>query len=133
MISDFINKLGWKLVEKYPYKARYIAAPDKHIRFYLKRNGTLPGVFLHKYLEPSSLAHNQPWSWCANLVLSGFLRTKEGYTKRRRGIGSAWVANCKEFVQLIDVGEHAWVLVIAGHEVQGWGYKDSNGYYKAAE
>lgn len=130
MITKFLNRLCWWLFVKFPSRVRIIRTDgDPYlIRFYIKYNRLLPGIYLHKFLrsDKDRELHNHPWKWSFSLLLTeGYLEERwngERVEKLERKAGTINIIRANDFhrVELLDVGP--WTLFISGPETQDWGF-----------
>ncbi len=132
MFRKFINWLCWGIVRAFPMRHRIIEIDgDPYLlRFYIKKNGILPGVYLHYFFrgDGDRDLHNHPWDISGSLILTG------GYSEERLTPGTAIVkrrnirpgtiniirANDFHRVDLLD--GPAWTIFVSGGLSQDWGF-----------
>lgn len=136
MFQSLVNRLAWIVVKLLPSRTRmiYVDGEEYLLRFYIKHNGKLPGIYLHKFYrgDKGRDLHNHPWKWSASWILTG------GYVEERwdeyfgeivsehvkPGSMNFIEANDFHRVHLCDEEKGAWTLFISGPEVQEWGFMD---------
>lgn len=140
MRDNAIDRLCWWIVKKFPHRTRVIENyGEKYLlRFYVKHNGILPGIYLHRFFQGDQdrELHNHPWLWSFSFILTG------GYIEeRRQRDGSVTFKTRKPFrfnlmsgntfhrVGLVNKESGAWTLFCSGAEVKDWGFLMENGAF----
>lgn len=135
MISRLIDSICWKLVRSFPsrYRCVYIDGRPYLLRFYIKRNGLLPGVYLHHFFmgDQDRELHDHPWKLSGSLILTG------GYVEERLmpgtmdvelrhlGPGSINIIKGTDFHRVDLVANRAWTIFVSGKKNKDWGFLDS--------
>ncbi len=139
MLSRIINWMCWTLVKLFPRRHRtvYIEGEPYLLRFYIKRNGWLPGIYLHHFYmgDTDRELHNHPWKMSGSLILTG------GYieerllespafpipirTKERVGPGRINIIRADDFHRVDLIEGSAWTIFVSGKKVQDWGFLDT--------
>ena len=140
-----MNKILWKLVNKYPERSRVISRdgdPYLH-RFYITKptkntDGSwaepkLFGLYLHYFYRGDSDLdmHNHPWKWALSWILSGhYFEEREEDNKYQYNVLMAGDFNfishkCFHRIELPTVDRKpVWTLFLAGPKTSIWGFKD---------
>ncbi len=154
MIRKLINWLCWTLVKTFPsrYHIVDIDGDPYLLRFYIKRNGRLPGVYLHHFYrgDADRDLHNHPWEISGSLILTGGY-VEERLVARRDGLearhnrksirthkfeinphgivgivevtpGSINIIRANDFHRVDLLDGPAWSLFVSGKKVQDWGF-----------
>lgn len=134
MITRLIDEICWKLVRTFPNRHRLIDIDGKPylLRFYLKRNGILPGIYLHHFFmgDQDRELHDHPWDLSGSLILTGGYveeRLIPGTIKRRLrhlGPGSINIIRGSTFHRVDLVGTRSWTIFVSGKKTKGWGFLD---------
>lgn len=140
MFQSFINSFCWNLTRWFPRRVRVIDVDGEMylLRFYIKHNGLLPGLYLHKFYQGDAGRdlHNHPWLWSFSLILTGgyleeravFIRQAGGCVVLRRQVNPGRINLIKgdDFhrIHLTDPDHGAWTLFCSGPEVKDWGFMD---------
>lgn len=103
------------------------------LRFYVKKTGFFPGVFIHHFYisDRDRDLHNHPWQSAKSLILCGSYR-EERLMKNKRDIirkdYSAGMINkidSNDFHKVNLLEEPVWTLFIARKISQTWGFWDT--------
>jgi hypothetical protein len=131
-MTGLIDKLCWWLVRSFPNRHKIIVNDGEEylLRFYIKHNGVLPGLYLHKFFrgDKDRNLHNHPWRWSFSLILTGGYDEErlKGNTilTRRMGPGRINLLAGDTFhrISLVDEGYGAWTMFCSGEKVKGWGF-----------
>ena len=132
-MSNTIDKLCWKIVEMFPNRSRVVRnyGEDYLLRFYIKHNGLLPGLYLHKFFQGDQdrELHNHPWMWSFSFILTGgYLEERKSNTgdvyTRHLKPGHLNLLGGKTFhrISLVDKGKGAWTIFCSGKKVKDWGF-----------
>lgn len=132
MIQRLVNKFCWGLTRKFPDRYRIIHTDGKRylLRFYVKRNGKLPGLYLHHFFrgDMDRDLHDHPWNVSGSLILTGgYLEerldpdTKEVY-KRKIRPGRLNIIRANDFHRVDLLTGRAWTLFMSGKKVKDWGF-----------
>lgn len=132
MIGKLIGWLCWRIVEMFPTRSRmvYIDGQRYLLRFYIKRNGLLPGMYLHHFYMGDSdrELHDHPWWISGSLILTG------GYYEERLipgtttivhrviGPGTVNIIRGTDFHRVDLIEDHAWTLFVSGNRNKDWGF-----------
>lgn len=143
MWTKLVNYLGGLLVAAFPGRTKLIDVDGKPylMRFYIKHNGRLPGIYLHHFYQsdPDRDLHNHPWTWAVSLVLTGGyyeerieapviwsmseLNHFEPQTFERKAPGINYIGeHVFRRVILKDLKQGAWTIFVSGREVRDWGF-----------
>lgn len=131
-MTGLIDSLCWWLVRIFPDRHRVVVNDGESylLRFYIKHNGVLPGIYLHKFFrgDMDRNLHNHPWAWSFSLILTGGYDEErlKGNTviTRRMNPGRFNFLTGKTFhrISLVDTGYGAWTLFCSGRKVKDWGF-----------
>lgn len=131
-MTVLVDKFCWWLVKSFPGRHRVIVTDGEEylLRFYIKHNGVLPGIYLHKFFrgDMDRNLHNHPWRWSFSLILTGGYDEErlKGNTvvTRRMNPGRFNLLTGKTFhrISLVDEGYGAWTLFCSGEKVKDWGF-----------
>lgn len=133
MFAKLTDKFCWWLVHTFPNRVKMIEVEGNPylLRFYIKHNNRLPGIYLHRFFrgDDDRDLHNHPWRWSLSFILTG------GYNEERyvgdeivtikKGAPGINYINGDVFhrVELLDKSG-AWTLFISGPEDKHWGFRD---------
>ena len=139
-----VNKLLWKVVNRYPERSRIISRdndPYLH-RFYITspvrvhgewQEPRLFGLYLHYFYRGDADLdkHNHPWKWALSFILSGtYLEEREEDGNETVNVLKAGKFNfishkCFHRITLpVWEKEPVWSLFLAGPKTSSWGFKD---------
>lgn len=149
-----MNLVGNFLAKTFPGRAKLIEVEGKPylLRFYLKHNGRLPGVYLHHFYQsdPDRDLHNHPWKWSFSIILTGgyyeyrhdahfweiyderpSLAWLEPEVRERKAPGFNYITGDSfHRVVLKDLKAGAWTIFVSGPEVKDWGFMSPRGFVK---
>lgn len=132
-MNDIIDKLCWHIVKMFPHRSRVVRnyGEEYLLRFYIKHNGLLPGIYLHKFFQGDQdrELHNHPWMWSFSVILTGGYieerksNTGDVYTRHLKP-GRLNLLSGKTFhrISLVDKGHGAWTIFCSGKKVKDWGF-----------
>lgn len=136
-MQGLLDRLCWGLVHSFPYRHKLVYTDGEKylLRFYLKRNGILPGLYLHKFFQGDQdrELHDHPWSRSLSFILTGGYdeeRLIEGQVETRRvrpGMFNFIKGTSFHRVSLVDETGGAWTLFCSGPKVKGWGFRYEDG------
>ena len=139
MIEDVLDRLCWKIVQTFPGRVRIIQnyGEDYLLRFYIKHNGILPGLYLHRFFrgDQDRELHNHPWLWSFSFVLTGgyveerLTRTGVRFKERKPLRFNFLLGNTFHRVDLVNKQSGAWTLFCSGSEVKDWGFMLESGAF----
>lgn len=132
MIEDLLDRLCWKIVQTFPDRTRLIKnyGEDYLLRFYIKHNGLLPGIYLHRFFrgDQDRELHNHPWLWSFSFILTGGYveerLTRKGIRFKTRKPLRFNLLSGKTFhrVDLVNKQSGAWTIFCSGKEYKDWGF-----------
>lgn len=143
MWTKLVNYLCTLLVSTFPGRTKLIEVEGKPylLRFYIKHNGLLPGIYLHHFYQsdPDRDLHNHPWLWAFSIILTGGyyeervvapiiwsmpeLNQFEPSTFERKAPGFNFIGRgVFHRVVLKDLKQGAWTIFVSGREVRDWGF-----------
>jgi hypothetical protein len=147
--NRFVNAVCWWLTRTFPGRYRIIGDNGTPYlgRFYVKKTGRLPGLYLHHFYrsDQDRELHNHPWVSSSSVVLTGGYYeerwesktpiNKPGFVEdyKREAVrmidrsapGFNRIFNTTfHRVVLKDLKNGAWTLFIPGPEAQDWGFLD---------
>lgn len=139
-MEKIVNWFGWKLNAMFPNRSRLIEVDGEPYlrRFYIKRSGRFPGIYLHYFYrgDADRDLHNHPWDISISLILAGGyaeerlhrIWTKQGWrntvvTRLLRPWNINIIkANDFHRVDFIPGVKGTWTLFCSGKRVQDWGF-----------
>ena len=134
MIGKFIDWVCWKVVRSLPTRSRVVDIDGEPylLRFYIKRNGWLPGIYLHHFYMGDSDRdlHDHPWKLSGSLILTGgYIEErlmKSGpynvVARRKLGPGSINIIRGNDFHRVDLVEDRAWTIFVSGRKTKDWGF-----------
>lgn len=129
---QWMDNLCWWVVTRFPNRHIIIYVEDRPylLRFYIKRNGRLPGIYLHRFLsgDLDRDLHNHPWKKSYSLILYGKYK-EERYDgseimSRVLSPGNVNVIRYNDFHRIDLITKGVWTLFVSGDVVQAWGFKN---------
>lgn len=137
MLEDLIDRFCWKLVKKFPDRTRVIKnyGEEYLLRFYIKHNGFLPGLYLHRFFrgDQDRELHNHPWIWSFSFIITGGYYeerlTRKGIVLKHKKPGQFNLLSGGTFhrVGLVDKQKGAWTFFCSGREIKDWGFLVEDG------
>lgn len=137
-VENKIDKLCWRLVNKFPTRVRIIKVEDEKylLRFYIKHSSKhLPGIYLHHFYrgDQDRDLHNHPWDRSVSIILTGGYfeerlpkkeKGKPWYRTKLRKLhpGSFNIIKGDDFHRIDLLGKPTWTLFTSGKKIKNWGF-----------
>ena len=114
-VQSLLDRLCWGLVHSFPYRHKLVYTDGEKylLRFYLKRNGILPGLYLHILTG----------GYDEERLINGEVKTR----RVRPGMFNYIKGTSFHRVSLVDEAGGAWTIFCSGPKVKGWGFRYADG------
>ncbi len=132
--TKLVSFLLWHFVHIFGFRTRIIwTGGEKYLlRFYIKKVGKYPGVYLHHFFmsDQDRDLHNHPWFNAKSLILCGayseerLLSDKKYISKKEYHAGMINKIEFTDFHRVELLEGPVWTLFMARKTFQTWGFWD---------